>query len=57
MGQFITTKECRRGVMSSYLDGQKIECAGGDDEMAKCDRCGEGLTALERRYRQGAQER
>ena len=25
--------------------------------MAKCDQCGEGLTALERRYRLGAKER
>ena len=57
MGQFVTTKECRRGVMSSYLDGEKIECGDGDGEMAKCDRCGEGLTALERTYRQAAEQR
>jgi superfamily II DNA helicase RecQ len=57
MGEFATTRECRRGVMSSYLDGQKIECGDGDGEMAQCDRCGEGLTALERTYRRAATER
>ena len=55
--QFVRTKDCRRGVMSSYLDGRKIECVDGSGEMARCDRCGEGLTALERAYRKAATER
>ena len=57
VGQFVTTKECRRGVMGSYLDGQRIECGDGEGDLAKCDRCGEGLTALERTYHKDAAER
>ena len=57
MGQFVTTKGCRRELMSSYLDGKAIKCGDGDAEMAKCDRCGEGLSALERTYRRAATER
>jgi hypothetical protein len=30
-----------------YLGNKEIEC-GSDTNMAKCDECGEGLTALER---------
>ena len=39
---FVQTKECRRGVMSEYLDGRRIEC--GEINGAMCDRCGEGQT-------------
>jgi hypothetical protein len=46
MAEFVTTRECRRQVMSKYLDGKTIECGAGD--MAQCNRCGEGLEALER---------
>ena len=54
--EFVTTKECRRRVMSLYLDNKEIEC-GSDTNMAKCDGCGEGLTALERSYVRAATER
>jgi superfamily II DNA or RNA helicase len=54
--EFVTTKECRRRVMSLYLDNKEIEC-GNDTNMAKCDGCGEGLTALERSYVRAATER
>jgi len=54
--EFVTTKGCRRRVMSLYLDNKEIEC-GGDTSMAKCDGCGEGLTALERSYVRAATER
>ena len=57
MGQFVTTKGCRREVIGLYLDGKAITCRDGDKEMAKCDRCGEGLSALERAYRRAAIER
>jgi superfamily II DNA helicase RecQ len=54
--EFVTTKECRRRVMSLYLDNKEVEC-GSDTNMAKCDGCGEGLTALERSYVRAARER
>jgi superfamily II DNA or RNA helicase len=56
MYDFITTGCCRRRVMGLYLDGKEIEC-GGDTSLARCDRCGEGTTALERMYAQAARER
>jgi hypothetical protein len=47
--EFVITKECRRRVMSLYLDNKEIEC-GSDTNIARCDGCGEGLIALERSY-------
>jgi superfamily II DNA helicase RecQ len=41
MGLFIIGSGCRRGLMSSYLDGKQINC--NDIESAGCDRCGEGV--------------
>ncbi len=57
MAEFVKTRSCRRRVMSSYLDGQDICCDDGDGAMARCDNCGEGITALEREHRKAAQER
>jgi hypothetical protein len=47
--EFIMTKEYRRRVMSLYLNNKEIECRS-DTDIAKYDRCSEGLTALERSY-------
>ncbi|KAH0352647.1 hypothetical protein KCU83_g3356, partial [Aureobasidium melanogenum] len=55
MAEFVTTRKCRRQVMSKYLDGKFIACGAGD--MAQCDRCGEGLEALERLYEKNSTER
>lgn len=55
MAEFVTTRECRRQVMSRYLDGKIVECGAGD--MAQCDRCGEGLEALERLHEKNGKER
>jgi superfamily II DNA or RNA helicase len=55
MGEFVTTRECRRAVMSRYLDGPGTDCGAGD--MAQCDRCGEGLAALERLHEKAGKER
>jgi superfamily II DNA or RNA helicase len=41
IGLFINSQGCRRGLMSEYLDGERVEC--GDIESVGCDRCGEGL--------------
>jgi superfamily II DNA helicase RecQ len=41
MGTFIIGSGCRRGLMSGYLDGKRVEC--NDVETAGCDRCGEGV--------------
>jgi hypothetical protein len=54
--EFVIIKECRRRVMSLYLDNKEIEYRG-DTNMAKCDGCGEGLIALERNYVRAAIER
>lgn len=40
MGIFIIGGGCRRGLMSSYLDGKQVNC--NDVDSAGCDRCGEG---------------
>lgn len=56
MRDFITTSGCRRRVMGLYLDNKEIEC-GNDASLARCDRCGEGVTALERDYARAARER
>jgi superfamily II DNA helicase RecQ len=42
MLEFVSTRGCRRGAMSIYLDGEKAEC--GDVDGAMCDKCGEGQT-------------
>jgi hypothetical protein len=42
MAQFIHASGCRRGVISGYLDGKRVECS--DIEAVRCDRCGEGRT-------------
>jgi superfamily II DNA helicase RecQ len=44
MGMFIIDSGCRRGLMSSYLDGKHVDCK--DIEGAGCDRCGDGVTAV-----------
>lgn len=54
--EFVITKECRRRVMSLYLDNKEIEC-GSDTNIAKCDGYGKGLIALERSYVRVAIER
>ena len=40
--------------MGEYFDGEAVECSG---ELARCDRCGEGLTAIMRMHSQTARER
>jgi superfamily II DNA helicase RecQ len=56
MRDFITARNCRRRVIGLYLDNKEIEC-GNDASLARCDRCGEGVTALERDYTRAANER
>ncbi|KAF2274063.1 uncharacterized protein EI97DRAFT_345540, partial [Westerdykella ornata] len=41
MGMFLIGSGCRRGLMSSYLDGKWVEC--NDIESAECDRHSEGV--------------
>ena len=54
--EFVTTKGCRRRVMGLYLDNKVTECAD-EASIAKCDRCGEGTTAIERVHTKRATER
>lgn len=41
MGLFLQGTGCRRGCMSEYLDGRRVDCT--DIESAGCDWCGEGV--------------
>jgi hypothetical protein len=54
--EFVITKECRRRVISLYLDNKEVEYRS-DTNIAKYDRCGKGLTALERSYVRAVRER
>jgi len=57
MAAFIMSQQCRRGVMSEYLDGfdRRVSCEDLVDG-ACCDRCGEGLSELQSRARQAVRE-
>jgi superfamily II DNA helicase RecQ len=46
MRAFVWSKSCRRAIMSSYLDGQEVDCSTRD--CAACDQCGEGITEWHR---------
>jgi hypothetical protein len=54
--EFVIIKECRRRVMSLYLDNKEIECRS-DTNIAKCDGYSEGRIALKRSYVRVAIER
>jgi hypothetical protein len=54
MGLFLQTSECRRGVMSGYLDGRMVKCS--DIDSAGCDRCGEGLVEWQESHSRAARE-
>jgi superfamily II DNA helicase RecQ len=54
MGLFIQASGCRRGIMSEYLDGKRVEC--GDIQAAGCDRCGDGLVEWQDSHAQAARE-
>jgi hypothetical protein len=43
-------------VIGLYLDNKEIECRN-DASLARCNRCGEGVIALERDYARAARER
>jgi hypothetical protein len=55
MADFITTRKCRRQVISKYLNRAIIECGARD--MVQCDRYREGLAALERLHKKNGKER
>lgn len=55
MAGFVRTQGCRRRVIGLALDGAEVSCSRGS--LAHCDNCGEGITALEREYKQEAHER
>jgi hypothetical protein len=54
MVAFLTTRQCRRGVMSEYLDGERTVCLDGD--FAPCDRCGKGVVDWQQSQRQVVEE-
>ena len=56
VADFITTDQCRRWVMSEYLDGVGSgQRCGATEGGQRCDRCGEGISVLQQqeRARQG----
>lgn len=63
MAEFIEADSCRRGVMSGYLDGKETTCTGSAVEagreapdMARCDRCGEGVAEWQASQAEAASE-
>jgi superfamily II DNA/RNA helicase len=54
IGTFIIGNGCRRGLMSGYLDGKRVEC--NDVETAGCDRCGEGTRGWQDAQREASLE-
>ena len=54
MGTFLIGSGCRRGLMSGYLDGKRVEC--NDIESAGCDRCGEGARGWQDAQREASTE-
>jgi hypothetical protein len=54
MGLFLIGQGCRRGLMSSYLDGKWVGCH--DIQSAGCDRCGEGTAAVLENQQEASQE-
>ncbi|KAF2633122.1 hypothetical protein BU25DRAFT_445050 [Macroventuria anomochaeta] len=54
MGVFIIGSGCRRGLMSGYLDGKRVEC--NDLETARCNRYGEGARGWEDEQREASTE-
>jgi hypothetical protein len=54
--KFVNTEGCRRLVMMEYFDEQEpVDCISG--EIARCDRCGSGVTDWERSQRNTAGKR
>ena len=54
MGMFIESEGCRRGKMSEYMDGRRVEC--GDIDSAGCNRCGEGRVEWQQAQSHAASE-
>lgn len=54
MGLFLLGTGCRRGLMSSYLDGKWVGCH--DLQSAGCDRCGDGVDAALACQQEASQE-
>jgi hypothetical protein len=55
MRAFVYSKGCRRAIMSSYLDGRRVECSMRD--CAACDWCGEGVAEWHRWQQREGRER
>ena len=52
MAHFIATRECRRRIMSEYLDGPELARSYNDlEHSTRCDRCGEGAIELAEKRR------
>ena len=54
MGTFVIGSGCRRGLMSGYLDGRRVEC--NDLDTAGCDRCGDGARGWRDEQREASME-
>ena len=57
MLEFVRTRDCRRKVKGRFLDGVEHDCVSDERGLARCDNCGDGWTALERKQRQVSETR
>ena len=57
MLDFVRARGCRRKISGSFLDGMEHDCVSDERGLARCDNCGDGWTALERRQRQTSETR
>jgi superfamily II DNA or RNA helicase len=55
--EFVRTRSCRRKINGRFLDGMEHDCVSDERGLARCDNCGDGWTALERRQRQMSETR
>ena len=57
MLEFVRTRGCRRKINGRFLDGLEHDCVSDERGLARCDNCGDGWTALERKQRQTSDAR
>jgi len=57
MLEFVRTRDCRRKINGRFLDGIEHNCVSDERGLARCDNCGDGWTALERKQKQTSDAR
>jgi superfamily II DNA helicase RecQ len=57
MLEFVRTRNCRRKINGRFLDGIEHNCVSDERGLARCNNCGDGWTALERKQKQTSDAR